>query len=134
MADHAGRSGRISNRPPGAGRAESADGRDRPGGAWLAEHEMHKRKARAANFDVVFIGDSITERWRYPAEGKLVWDKKIAPLNAGEFGISGDGTQSVLWRLQDGELADLHPKVVVLLIGTNHIQSSPPGQIVEGIT
>src|ERR1051326_3858670 len=59
-------------------------------GAWLAEHEMHKKKARTANFDVVFIGDSITERWRYPAEGKLVWDKKIAPLNAGEFGISGD--------------------------------------------
>jgi len=102
--------------------------------AWMTEHLNHKEKARQANFDIVFIGDSITERWRYPAEGKLVWDKKLAPLNAGEFGISGDGTQSVLWRLQDGELADLKPKVVVLLIGTNHIQSSQPPQIVEGIT
>src|SRR5438105_4739491 len=69
--------------------------------AWLAEHEMHKRNALTGNFEVVFLGDSITERWRYPAEGKLVWDKKLAPLNAGEFGISGDGTQSVIWRLQD---------------------------------
>ncbi len=102
--------------------------------AWMVEHEKHKQKARAANFDIVFIGDSITERWRYPAEGKLVWDEKLAPLNAGEFGISGDGTQSVLWRLQDGELGALNPKVVVLLIGTNHIQSSQPPQIVEGIT
>jgi lysophospholipase L1-like esterase len=103
-------------------------------GAWMAEHETHKQKARASNFDVVFLGDSITERWRYPAEGRSVWDKRLAPLNAGEFGISGDGTQSVLWRLQDGELGGLHPKVVVLLIGTNHIQSSQPDQIAEGIT
>lgn len=102
--------------------------------SWRAEHEKLKEKARGANYDVVFIGDSITERWRYPAEGKTVWDRKLAPLNAGEFGISGDGTQSVLWRLQDGELANLHPKVVVLNIGTNHIQSSQPPQIVEGIT
>ena len=101
--------------------------------SWKAEHEKHKQKARSSNFDIVFIGDSITERWRYPAEGKSAWDSRIATLNAGEFGISGDGTQSVLWRLQDGELANLKPKVVVLLIGTNHIQSSEPPKIVEGI-
>ena len=40
--------------------------------AWLAEHEMHKRKAASGRFDIVFMGDSITERWRYPAEGKPV--------------------------------------------------------------
>ncbi len=102
--------------------------------SWRAEHEKHKEKARSGNFDIVFLGDSITERWRYPGEGKLVWDTMFAPLNAGEFGISGDGTQSVLWRLQDGELNGLSPKVVVLLIGTNHIQSNKPDQIVEGIT
>src|SRR5437899_2873926 len=91
--------------------------------SWEAEHEKHKQKALASNFDIVFIGDSITERWRYPAEGKSVWDRKLAPLNAGEFGISGDGVQSVLRRLQNGELGNLHPKVIVLLIGTNHIQN-----------
>ena len=102
--------------------------------SWKAEHEKHKQKARTGAFDIVFIGDSITERWRYPAEGKAVWDRKLAPLNAGEFGISGDGTQSVLWRLKDGELADLKPTIIVLLIGTNHIQSSQPAEIVEGVT
>jgi lysophospholipase L1-like esterase len=68
---------------------------------------------------VLFLGDSITEGWS--GGGKSVWEKYYAPLNAANFGIGGDQTQHVLWRIANGELDGINPKVLVLLIGTNNI-------------
>ena len=81
-------------------------------------HEEFVKIAKAGNVEVLFIGDSITDFWR--RAGKGVWARDFAPLKAANFGISGDNTQGVLWRLQNGELEGIHPKVVVLLIGTNN--------------
>jgi lysophospholipase L1-like esterase len=67
------------------------------------------------------MGDSITDFWRN--RGGNVWNQIYAPRHAANFGISGDRTQHVLWRIDHGELDGVHPKVVVLMIGTNNTGS-----------
>jgi lysophospholipase L1-like esterase len=82
-----------------------------------ALHEKLRARAQQGGVDLLFLGDSITEFWN----GNEVWRERYAPLKAGNFGIAGDKTQNVLWRLNDGEMDGLKPKAVVLLIGTNNI-------------
>lgn len=87
--------------------------------AWMKRHEEFVGLARQGGVDVVFIGDSLTDYWR--DRGRASWDRHFAPLKAVNFGISGDRTQQVLWRIDRGELDGLEPKVVVLLIGSNNL-------------
>jgi lysophospholipase L1-like esterase len=96
-------------------------------GGWMKRHEGFVEEAKKGGFEVLFQGDSITDAWRNGA-AKKIWDATFAPLKAANFGISGDRTQHVLWRLQNGEFEGLTlPKVVVLMIGTNNIgQTKPP--------
>jgi lysophospholipase L1-like esterase len=89
--------------------------------AWVKRHEGFVEIAKQGGVDVLFLGDSLTDAWRRPAPGgKGVWDAHFAPLRAANFGISGDRTQHVLWRLQNGELDGIKPTAVVLMIGTNN--------------
>jgi lysophospholipase L1-like esterase len=85
---------------------------------WVARHEGFVQIAKKGGVDVLFLGDSITDNWRN--RGQAVWDKYYGNLHAANFGISGDRTQHVLWRMDHGELDGIHPKVVVLMIGTNN--------------
>ncbi|MBX7121421.1 MAG: GDSL family lipase [Opitutaceae bacterium] len=85
---------------------------------WVARHKGFVEIAKAGNVDVLFLGDSITDFWR--REGLAIWEERFAPLKAANFGISGDRTQHVLWRIENGELDGISPKVVVLMIGTNN--------------
>ena len=85
---------------------------------WLARHEGFVEIARQGGVDVLFLGDSITDFWR--TRGSNVWNKYYAPRHAANFGISGDRTQHLLWRMGHGELDGVKPKVVVLMIGTNN--------------
>ena len=87
---------------------------------WLPRHEHVKALAAKGGYPVVFIGDSITHRWEKP--GKTVWDAHFAEgdYRALNLGFSGDNTENVLWRIDNGELDGLDPKAVVLLIGTNN--------------
>lgn len=87
---------------------------------WMKRHLGFVEIAKQDNgCQVLFIGDSITDHWRN--KGIEIWKANYAPLNAVNFGISGDRTQHLLWRLQNGELGVLKPKVVVMMIGTNNI-------------
>jgi len=116
---------------------------DYPGGEakWLEFHKQEIADAKKGPVDLVLLGDSITEQWTSKAgKGKPVYDKYIAPLNAANFGIGGDRTQNVLWRLQNGALDGLNPKVIMLMIGTNSTKDNVPGQddnpaseIVDGV-
>jgi lysophospholipase L1-like esterase len=77
--------------------------------------------------DVCFLGDSITRRWQatdYP-EHKDNWDRNFHGWNAADFGWGGDSTQNALWRLANGELDGVNPKIVVLMIGTNNVGGAP---------
>jgi lysophospholipase L1-like esterase len=85
---------------------------------WVARHEGFVREAKQGNVDLLFLGDSITDRWRN--HGSNVWNAYYAPLHAVNFGISSDRTQHVLWRIEHGELDGIHPKIIVLMIGTNN--------------
>ncbi|MGA3162865.1 MAG: platelet-activating factor acetylhydrolase IB subunit [Verrucomicrobiota bacterium] len=85
---------------------------------WVARHEGFMREAQKGGLDILFLGDSITDFWRN--RGSNVWNKYYAPRHAANFGIDGDRTQHVLWRMDNGELDGIKPKVVVLMIGTNN--------------
>ncbi len=63
-----------------------------------------------------------------------VWKRFYGPRNAANFGIGGDRTQHVLWRIQNGELEGIEPKVVVLMIGTNNASSGTADEIAQGVT
>ena len=68
--------------------------------------------------NVIFIGDSITHFWENT--GKPVWDKYYAPRKALNLGVSGDRSNGCMWRMDNGELDGLKPKLAVILIGTNN--------------
>jgi lysophospholipase L1-like esterase len=107
---------------------------------WVGRHEGFAAEAKKGGIDVLFLGDSITDGWR--TRGKQVWDREYAPLKAANFGIGGDRTQHVLWRLRNGEAEGYQPKLVVLMIGTNNTGFERDGttprnttpEIIEGVT
>jgi lysophospholipase L1-like esterase len=97
-----------------------------------ARHQSFLERARAGNIDLLFVGDSITDWWRQEQRGLAAWNRYFAPLNAANFGIAGDTTQGVLWRMQNGELEGFSAKLIVLMLGTNNINRNPNDEIAEG--
>jgi lysophospholipase L1-like esterase len=83
-----------------------------------ARHESFNVISKKGEAQFVFLGDSITHGWE--GKGKEVWEKYWAPLQAANFGIGGDRTEHVLWRLDHGNFDGLKPKEIVVMIGTNN--------------
>jgi lysophospholipase L1-like esterase len=81
-------------------------------------HETFNVVSKKGEAELVFLGDSITHGWE--GKGKASWEKHWAPLKAANFGIGGDRTEHVLWRLEHGNFDGLKPKAIVLMIGTNN--------------
>jgi len=104
-----------------------------PRGDWLARVQSTNAKAHApgTTVDLIFDGDSITDFWQ--SKGQAVWNERYAKLNAFDFGFWGDGTQHLLWRLNEGQADGLHPKLVVLMIGTNNLGGNTGEQIADGV-
>jgi lysophospholipase L1-like esterase len=100
-------------------------------GPWLKQHEGYVAIAARGNIDLLFLGDSITALWDKTAPG--VWSRHYAPRRAANFGIGGDRTQNLLWRIDHGELDGLKPKVVVLMVGTNNVPLLTEDQVFDGI-
>lgn len=97
---------------------------------------FREQSARMAqgNVDLLMIGDSITHGWE--GKGKDVWQKYYGHRNAMNFGIGGDRTEHVLWRLAHSPLDKINPKMAVVLIGTNNIgrpERSTPNHTIEGV-
>jgi lysophospholipase L1-like esterase len=95
--------------------------------------DLHRRfveRAKQGHVDLLFLGDSITQMWN----DNEVWTRYYGPRHAVNFGIGGDRTQHVLWRIQNGELEGIEPKVVVLMIGTNNASSASADEIAQGVT
>lgn len=95
---------------------------DRPR-AWKLFHESQVRRALEGGFEVAFLGDSLTQGWT--TTGREAWQKILVPLKSANFGLGGDTTGNLLWRLENGLLEDQDPapKVVVLMVGLNNLWS-----------
>ena len=95
-------------------------------------HEQLLAKKNQGKIDVYFIGDSITRRWgtsdaQY-APFLAHWNQSFHGWNAADFGWGADRIQNILWRLDEGELTDVNPKVIVIMAGTNNLGNRPiPG-------
>lgn len=100
-------------------------------GAWMKRHESFNERVKQGDVDLLFIGDSITQGWE--GAGKGVWEKFYGKRSAVNLGIGGDRTQHVLWRLDNGNLYNIHPKLAVLMIGTNNSGTNTSEQIAAGV-
>ncbi len=100
--------------------------------AFLAAHDRFVSIAKEGKAQVVFLGDSITAGWA--GAGKDVWASAFAQYQPANFGIGGDRTQHVLWRIENGELEGVKPKAVVLMIGTNNTSLDSAEAIAKGVT
>jgi len=100
---------------------------------WVKRHAaINESVKKGGDTQVIFLGDSITHGWEKVPQ---IWNEyfgKYKPINAG---IGGDQTQHVLWRLENGNIDGIHPKVAVVMIGTNNSNKEEytAEQIAEGI-
>jgi lysophospholipase L1-like esterase len=98
-------------------------------------HGQLVEKARTGRIDVYFLGDSITRRWGTSDEQYkhflANWRENFFGWNAANFGWGGDQVQNILWRVENGELDGVNPKVIVLLAGTNNIGDRPARDAAE---
>jgi lysophospholipase L1-like esterase len=108
-----------------------------------ARHQGFVEIAQKGNIDLLFVGDSITDWFSNPrggrggaapapATGLEVWNANFGQFKPANFGIAGDTTQGVLWRMQNGELEGFKAKLIVLMLGTNNINRNPVDEIVDG--
>lgn len=119
-----------------------------------AKHAKNVEIAKQGDIDLLFMGDSITDFWRQekppqrkPATGqteapppipgdrvgKPVFDQYFGQMKVANFGISGDTTQGVLFRLQNGEGQGFSPKAIMLMIGTNNTRANTAEEIADGV-
>lgn len=100
-------------------------------GNWVKRHESINERAKAGDVDLLFIGDSITQGWNDNA----VWKKYYGTRKAMNAGIGGDRTQHVLWRLDNGNIDGIKPKLAVLMIGTNNSnrEDNSAEEIADGV-
>ena len=102
------------------------------GGWQLRRHADFNEIARRGDIDLVFLGDSITQRWG--EAGREVWDKYYSRRKVANFGIGGDRTQHVLWRIEHGNFDGIYPKAIILLIGINNSSAGNTAQeIADGV-
>jgi lysophospholipase L1-like esterase len=89
----------------------------------IVAHAQLLEKAKGGRTDVYFLGDSIVRRWGATDYPELLanWKKNFHGWNASNFGWGADRAQNILWRLENGELDDVNPRIVVLLAGTNNL-------------
>eukprot|EP00112_Aurelia_sp_Birch-Aquarium-sp1_P024217 Seg7544.1 transcript_id=Seg7544.1/GoldUCD/mRNA.D3Y31 product="Platelet-activating factor acetylhydrolase IB subunit beta" protein_id=Seg7544.1/GoldUCD/D3Y31 len=97
-------------------------------GRWMSMHKRFIEDGKLLRPEVVFTGDSLIHRM----QDTETWEKMFKPMKAVNFGIGGDKIENVLWRLQNGELESVKPKLFVVLVGTNNIDNTCD-EIVEGL-
>jgi len=92
-------------------------------------HEQLLAKRTQGRIDVYFVGDSITRRWGATDYPELLanWKENFFGWNAADFGWGADRVENILWRLENGELDGVNPKVIVILGGTNNVGGVPGG-------
>jgi lysophospholipase L1-like esterase len=125
--------------PPSSALSTASHPQSRSDPNSLIAHQQMVQKARKGGIDLYFVGDSITRRWgasdvqyRPLLEN---WKTNFYGWNAANFGWGGDRVENIIWRMQNGELDGVRPKLVVVLAGINNVGTDPggPGKV-EDIT
>jgi lysophospholipase L1-like esterase len=104
-----------------------------PDAGWMSLHYQFCNYAQQHPVDLLFIGDSITAAWGIKGRGLEIWNQRLLNYHPANFGIAGQTTQDVLWRIEHRELNGLHPKAVVVMLGCNDI-NWPANEIAAGVT
>ena len=97
-----------------------------PSGRFRKMHESFLARGKGGPIGVLFIGDSITQGW---SKAPHVWEHYYGKWQPANFGIGGDQTQHVIWRIENGELDGIRPKVAVLMLGTNNTRTHDAAEI-----
>src|SRR5262249_32983644 len=89
----------------------------------LTAHRELLEKRSKGRIDAYFVGDSITRRWGATDYPQLLanWPSPCSGWNAADFGWGADTTQNILWRLENGELDGVNPKIIIVQAGTNNV-------------
>ncbi|TMW51216.1 hypothetical protein DOY81_003693 [Sarcophaga bullata] len=95
---------------------------------WLSIHKRFISECREKDPDVIFLGDCILET----LQDTETWHDYFAPMHCLNFSIRGDRCENVLWRVENGELDNVKPKIVVLHVGTNNVANKPE-EIADGV-
>ena len=90
---------------------------------FLALHNKHE-------IQLVFLGDSLTRRWEDNID---LWNKFFSEYNAVNFGVGGDCLENIKWRILNGELDGINPKILIFLAGTNNLDKDSTDEIIDGI-
>ena len=110
----------------------AAEPRPKQSEKWLARHEALNEEAKRGGFDLLYIGDSIVAN--YLRQGKESWDHYYADRHPLNLGIGGDRTEHVLWRLDNGNINGVHPKLAIVMIGQNNGGHNTGEEIAAGVT
>jgi lysophospholipase L1-like esterase len=102
-----------------------------PSAGFLKQHESFLARGKSGPVGLLLLGDSITAGW---GKAKDEYNRGFGDYQPANFGIGGDRTEHVLWRIANGELDNVHPKVVMLMIGTNNSGGSDAAAITKGVT
>lgn len=105
-----------------------ADGKGVPNAGFVKAHESFLARGKEGPIGLLFVGDSITAGWAN-AGRTHIWDAYYGKYQPANFGIGGDQTQHVIWRIENGELDGISPKVTVLMLGTNNSAGNSAAEI-----
>jgi lysophospholipase L1-like esterase len=105
---------------------------------WETRHEEVMAFNRNHSPALVFIGNSITHYWGGSpvasiARGQASWSKYFGSRDAVNMGFGWDRVENVLWRVYHGELDSIHPRQIVIMIGTNNLDINTDREIIEGL-
>ncbi|MBN1428197.1 MAG: GDSL family lipase [Anaerolineae bacterium] len=97
---------------------------------FIERHATFLRRIKDGPIGVLFLGDSITRRW---VEAPELWEHYFGDYQPANFGVGGDAIQNLLWRILNGEIDGIHPRVIVLLIGTNNVPTHTGAEIAAAV-
>ncbi len=99
---------------------------------WLALHQQHLEIAEQGHHDILLLGDSILFGWQWPGRPEI-WEKYFGHVETANLAASGDYIQHLLWRIENGRIGKISPRVTVLLIGANNLDEYEEKEIGKGI-
>jgi len=108
-----------------------------PNAWWIEVHNQQlKRKNEMPDAQIIFIGASVIQHWADGEingipRGKRIWDEHYLPRKALNFGIAGNTSQAALWRMRNGALEGIDPKVAIVAVGYNN--ATPPQETADSM-